>query len=64
MNGHVRFKLIELASMTIIWVWVLVMGFQDVAYLPFCANFPPNSLEIVVGVKASGPPQALRLLLG
>ena len=36
------------------------MGFQDVAFLPSQASFPPHFLKIVVEVKASGPPQLLQ----
>ena len=34
----------------------LLIGFQDVAFLPSRASFPPHLLKIVVEVKASGPP--------
>ena len=38
--------------------------FQDVAFLPSRASFPPHFLDIVVVVNALGPPHVLRLWLG
>ena len=40
------------------------MCFQDVASLPYRANFPPHLLKIVVEVKASGPSHVLKMWLG
>ena len=40
------------------------MGFQDVAYLPSRASFPRHFLDIVVELKALGPPHVLILWLG
>ena len=43
----------------------LLVGFQDVAFLsPSQACFTPHFLDIVVDVKASGPPHVLILWLG
>ena len=38
------------------------MGFLDVELLPFQARFTQHFSEIVVEVKASGPPQILKVL--
>ena len=40
------------------------MGYQNAAFLPPRASFPPHFLNIVVEVKASGPPHVLKLWLG
>ena len=40
------------------------MCFWDVAFLPPRASFPPHFLQIVVEVKALGPPHVLRLWFG
>ena len=40
------------------------MGFQDVAFLPSRACFPPHFLKIVVEVKALGPLHVIKLWLG
>ena len=41
----------------------LLMGFQDVAFLPSIAIFSTTFLKIVVEVKASEPPHVLKLRL-
>ena len=38
------------------------MGFQDVAFLPSTASFPPQFLKIVIEFKASRP-NVVKLLL-
>ena len=40
------------------------MGYQDVAFLPSQAGFYTAYLNIVVEVKASGPPRIFKLWLG
>ena len=40
------------------------MGFQDVAFPPSKASFPPHFIKIVVEVKASGQPHVIKLCLG
>ena len=40
------------------------MGVQDVAFLSCQASFPPHVLNIVVEVKAPGPPHVMTLWLG
>ena len=37
----------------------LQISFQDVVFLPSRASFPPHFLEIVVDVKALGPPHVV-----
>ena len=44
-------------------VGVLLMGFQDVAFLTSYASFPPHLLKIVLEMKALGPPHVLELWL-
>ena len=39
----------------------LLLGFQDVAFLPSRASLQPHFLQIAVEVKASGPPHVLIL---
>ena len=39
------------------------MGYQDVAFLPSEASLYTTFIEIMVEVKASGPPHVLKLWL-
>ena len=47
----------------IIFLGELLMSFQDAAFLPSRASFPPHFLKIVVGVNVLGPPHVLILWL-
>ena len=53
-------------SLTFLYLWVgeLLIGFEDVVFLPSRASFYSSFRKITVEVKASGSPHFFKLCLG